>query len=81
MTRITIELDDALYQALEESAHAQHRTPAEVIRELITESQHSHAGATVRSALDIPPLSLGKMLRPVGTHEEIFDEMLSERDE
>jgi hypothetical protein len=32
-----------------------------------------------RSALDLPPLDLGQMLRPLGTREEWYDEMLEDR--
>ena len=31
------------------------------------------------SALDLPPLDLGQMLRPLGTREEWYDEMLGGR--
>jgi hypothetical protein len=33
----------------------------------------------IRSALDLPPLDLGRMLRPLGTREEWYDEMLEGR--
>ena len=32
-----------------------------------------------RSALDLPPLDLGQMLKPLGTREEWYDEMLEDR--
>ncbi|MEK7677219.1 MAG: hypothetical protein AAB676_15430 [Verrucomicrobiota bacterium] len=32
-----------------------------------------------RSALDLPPLDLGRMLKPLGTREEWYDEMLEDR--
>ncbi len=32
-----------------------------------------------RSALDLPPLDLGRMLKPLGTREEWYDEMLGGR--
>ena len=32
-----------------------------------------------RSALDLPPLDLGRMLKPLGTREEWHDEMLEGR--
>lgn len=35
----------------------------------------------IRSSLQIQPLSLGKMLKPIGTQAEILEEMLSQGDE
>jgi hypothetical protein len=32
-----------------------------------------------RSALDLPPLDLGRMLQPLGTREQWYDEMLESR--
>jgi hypothetical protein len=32
-----------------------------------------------RSALDLPPLDLGRLLKPLGTREEWYDEMLEGR--
>ena len=32
-----------------------------------------------RSALDLPPLDLGRMLKPLGTREQWYDEMLEGR--
>jgi len=32
-----------------------------------------------RSALDLPPLDLGRMLKPLGTRAEWYDEMLEGR--
>jgi hypothetical protein len=32
-----------------------------------------------RSALDLPPLDLGRMLQPLGTRDQWYDEMLEER--
>jgi len=32
-----------------------------------------------RSALDLPPLDLGRMLKPLGTRGEWYDEMLEGR--
>ena len=32
-----------------------------------------------RSALDLPPLDLGRMLKPLGTREDWYDDMLGGR--
>ena len=32
-----------------------------------------------QSALDLPPLDLGRSLQPLGTREQWYDEMLEER--
>lgn len=32
-----------------------------------------------RSALDLPPLDLGRMLKPLGTREEWYEELLEGR--
>ena len=76
MTSITIELEDSLYQTLEESARLSQRTPAEVVRELIGELQRTQPrpAAAVPGILEIPTLSLGAILQPVGDHSERFEE-------
>ena len=37
-------------------------------------------GEAAHSVLDIPPVSLGKMLRPLTRDDELFDEMLEGRE-
>jgi hypothetical protein len=83
MTTITIELDEPTYRNLEETARSRNLTPAELVRNLAVAYEQSQRvpPKTGRSIRDIPRLNLGKMLAPVGTSDEILDEMLRLRDE
>ena len=46
---------------------------------IIRQARHSSSKRPRQSALDLPPLQLGEMLRPLGNREEWYDEMLEGR--
>ena len=55
---------------------------AEELAELerfVRQARLTKAKGSGRSALDLPPLDLGRMLKPLGTREEWYDEMLEGR--
>ena len=49
-----------------------------VVRQFSTE-ELAELERFVRNALDLPPLDLGRMLKPLGTREEWYDDMLGGR--
>lgn len=46
------------------------------LEQFVRKTKREKAMEPGRSELDMEPLNLGKMLRPLGTREEWYDEML-----
>ena len=46
------------------------------LERFVRRAKRGKAATPARSVLDMQPLSLGEMLRPLGTREEWYDEML-----
>ena len=49
------------------------------LEQFVRKTKREKAAEPRRSVLDIKPSNLGKMLRPLGTREEWYDEMLEGR--
>jgi hypothetical protein len=49
------------------------------LERFVRHSRLKKTQASGRSALDLPPLDLGRMLKPVGTRAEWYDEMMEGR--
>jgi len=49
------------------------------LEQLVRKAKREKAGSTRHSVLDMEPINLGPMLRPLGTREEWYDEMLEGR--
>ena len=49
------------------------------LEQFVRKTKRGKAAEPRRSVLDIKPSNLGKMLRPLGTREEWYDEMLEGR--
>ncbi len=49
------------------------------LEQFVRRAKREKALAPARSVLDMEPLNLGQMLRPLGTREEWYDEMLEGR--
>jgi hypothetical protein len=49
------------------------------LEQLVRKTRLAKQPGRGRSALDLPPLDLGRMLKPLGTREEWYDEMLEGR--
>lgn len=49
------------------------------LEQFVREARLKKTRASGRSALDLPPLDLGRLLKPLGTRDEWFDEMLEGR--
>ncbi|MDZ4686917.1 MAG: ribbon-helix-helix domain-containing protein [Planctomycetaceae bacterium] len=82
MTTISIEIEEPILRRLEEQARQEGRSTSEVIREvLLTHSEERPLAKGQEHFLDIPPLKLGRMLLPLGSRHEWYDEMLDRTDE
>jgi|GEM_PF-5841399 len=82
MTTITIELEEPLLNRLKKRAQQEGRSTADVIRDVLASHSDEVSACDVREHfLTIPPLTLGKMLKPVGTHDDLLDEMLDRTDD
>jgi hypothetical protein len=46
------------------------------LEQFVRQTRLKKTQASGRSALDLPPLDLGRLLKPLGTRDEWFDEML-----
>jgi hypothetical protein len=49
------------------------------LEQFVRQTRLQKIGSGACSALDLPPLDLGRMLKPLGTREEWHDEMLEAR--
>lgn len=49
------------------------------LEQVVRRAKRERAATPRRSVLDMEPLNLGEMLRPLGTREEWYDEMLEGR--
>jgi len=49
------------------------------LEQFVRQARLAKAKGGGRSALDLPPLDLGQMLRPLGTRDEWYNEMLEDR--
>ena len=49
------------------------------LEQFVRQTRLEKARGAGRSALDLPPLDLGRMLQPLGTREQWYDEMLEGR--
>jgi negative regulator of replication initiation len=81
MTTLTIEVDEPLYRRLEERAQAQHRTAGEVARDILLgrESVPVSSSETKRSVFDLQPFSVGRVLKPLTSEDDLLEEMLHDR--
>ncbi|MBX3437448.1 MAG: hypothetical protein KF861_08165 [Planctomycetaceae bacterium] len=81
MTTLTIEVDDQFYQRLEARARAQHRTANDVARDILLgrETAPSLRTELTRSIYDLPPFSVGQVLKPFNSQDDLLEEMLHDR--
>jgi hypothetical protein len=48
------------------------------LERLVRSARRRQAGGARRSALDLPPLQLGKVLRPLSVEDDLLGEMLND---
>jgi hypothetical protein len=77
MKTITINVSEPVYRDIQRYARSHDRTTSELIREAMEayRQQHIRPGRSLR---DLQPLSLGRVLSPVGAKDDLLEEMLDE---
>jgi hypothetical protein len=78
MKPITINVSESTYREFKEYARRQDRKTAELIREameLYREKKIQDSGVT--SLRELRPESLGKILQPLSSEDDILDEMIN----
>jgi hypothetical protein len=78
MKPITINVSESTYREFKEYARRQDRKTAELIREameLYREKKIQDSGVT--SLRELRPESLGKVLQPLSSEDDILDEMIN----
>lgn len=75
MKTITINVSEPVYRAFQDHARHCDRTTSELIREAMAlyRDQYIRSRWSLR---DLQPLSLGKVLEPLGAEDDILAEML-----
>ncbi|WP_254507426.1 ribbon-helix-helix protein, CopG family [Anatilimnocola floriformis] len=81
MTKIEVELPDELYRSVLTLAAQTGRDPSDVVRAAIQNYEEvSQPKAKRMSIKDIPPgRSLGKILKPSTTREELLEDFFDDR--
>jgi hypothetical protein len=78
MKPITVNVSESIYQDFKEYARRQDRKTAELIREameLYREKKIQDSGIT--SLRELRPESLGKLLQPLSSEDDILEEMVN----
>lgn len=75
MKTITVNVSEPVYRDFQEHARVNDRTTSELIREAMElyRDQHIRSRTNLR---DLRPLSLGKVLKPLGPEDDLLEEML-----
>ncbi len=77
MKTITINVSEPVYRAYQDYAKAADRTASELIREAM-ELYRTTRMEPRPGLLDVEPVSLGRMLRPLGRDDDLLEEMLDD---
>jgi predicted CopG family antitoxin len=77
MKTITINVSDPVYQSFKQHAKANDRTASELIREAM-ERYRDEVIARKNSILSLAPISLGRVIVPLGEDDDLLDEMLND---
>jgi hypothetical protein len=74
MKTITVNVSEPVYRAYQQFARTHDRTSSELIREAMADYQEKlmRTGQSIRN---MPPLSLGEVLRPLSASDDILEEM------
>ncbi len=75
MKTITINVSEPVYRDFQEHARACDRTTSELIREAMEMYRLARIRPR-RSLLELRPLSLGQVLQPITSEDDLLDEML-----
>jgi len=77
MKTVTINVSEPVYREFQAYAKAHDRTASELIRQAMQEfrQNHVHGGG---SLLDVQPVSVGRVLKPLSREDDLLEEMLRE---
>ncbi len=74
MKTITINVSEPVYRAYQNQARKQDRTASELIREAM-EGYRDNWSSSDSSLLELSPLQVGKVLRPLSPEDDLLAEM------
>ena len=77
MKTITVNVSETVYQSFQDHARSVDRPTSELIREAMEMYQRERIRPKL-SLRDLQPLSLGKVLKPLGPDVDLLGEMLDE---
>jgi hypothetical protein len=75
MKTITINVSEPVYREFQQRASRLDRTASELIREAMESYLRERRGGA-HSILDLPPLDLGKMKKPLSAKDDLLSGML-----
>ena len=76
MKTITVNVSDPVYRDFQKYARQVDRTASELIREAMELYRDQKIARRGMSVLDIPTVSVGKVLKPLGPEDDLLAEML-----
>lgn len=76
MKTITINVSKPTYREFQQFAKAQDRTTSELIRAAMDEYRKRHINKQ-HTLRDISPVSVGKILTPMGPDDDVLNEMIN----
>ena len=77
MKTVTINVSEPVYNSFMQHAKANDRTASELIREAM-ERYRNEVLTPQKSILHLAPISLGKILAPLGADDDLLEEMLND---
>jgi hypothetical protein len=76
MSTITIDVSDRIYRDFEDYAKRVDRTPPELIREAMELYRDQRMTPKRLSLTEMPSFSVGEILKPLGSDDDLLGEML-----
>jgi hypothetical protein len=77
MKTITINVSEPIYRDFQSYAKTHDRTASELVRQAMAEYHGAHLQPAA-SLRDVPPVSVGKVMRPLTPSDDLLGEMLDE---
>ena len=76
MSTISVDVPDPIYHDFQEYAKRVDRPAAELVREAMELYRDQRIAPNRKGLLDMPVLSVGKILKPLGPDDDLLGEML-----
>jgi len=76
MKTITVNVSDPVYRDFQDYAQRVDRTASELIRDAMKLYRDEKIAPKCMNVLDIPTVSVGKVLKPLGPDDDLMAEML-----